>query len=387
MRTTLSEYCTGHDRPALLAEWDGEKNAPLTPENITYGSKRRVWWKCDRGHEWQAMVYTRTGAESGCPYCAGKKAYPGGNDLASQRPDLAKQWHPTKNRGRTPADVTVGSHYKAWWLCEKGHEWRAIVKSRAIGGTNCPICANRQLVPGENDLSVTHPDLARQWHPMKNGTLTPRDVLAGTRRKVWWRCEKGHEWQAAIYARASSGAGCPVCAGKLVIPGENDLASRFPELARQWHPTRNGNLTPDSVTPYSKKKVWWRCPLGHDYQASVGARTVNGSACPYCANRKVLPGFNDLATLEPKTAAQWHPTLNGGLTPSMVTAGSHRKVWWMCPSGHVWKAMIYARAGPQKSGCPVCAGKARPERMERYRLALADGAQRELWDKVSRTKQ
>ena len=72
MRTTLSEYCTGHDRPALLAEWDGEKNAPLTPENITYGSKRRVWWKCDRGHEWQAMVYTRTGAESGCPYCAGK---------------------------------------------------------------------------------------------------------------------------------------------------------------------------------------------------------------------------------------------------------------------------------------------------------------------------
>lgn len=387
MRTTLYDYCLERDRPELLAEWDEAKNAPLSPRDITYGSKRSVWWKCEKGHAWRAMVYTRTGAGSACPYCAGKKAWAGTNDLASQRPDLAKQWHPTKNRGRPPADVTVGSHYKAWWRCEKGHEWRAIVKSRAIGGTNCPICANRQLVPGENDLSVTHPDLARQWHPTKNGTLTPRDVLAGTRRKVWWRCEKGHEWQAAIYARASSGAGCPVCAGKLVLPGENDLAGLFPELARQWHPTRNGNLTPDSVTPYSNKKVWWRCPLGHDYQASVGARTVNGSACPYCANRKVLVGFNDLATLEPKTAAQWHPTLNGGLTPEMVTAGSHRKVWWMCPSGHVWKAIIYARAGPQKSGCPVCAGKAQPERMERYRLALADGAQRELWDKVSRTKQ
>lgn len=387
MRTTLYDYCLERDRPELLREWDEAKNAPLSPGDVTYGSRRSVWWKCENNHQWQAMVYTRTGAESGCPYCAGKKAYPGGNDLASQRPDLAKQWHPTKNRGRTPADVTVGSHYKAWWRCEKGHEWQAIVKSRAIGGTNCPICANRQLVPGENDLSVTHPDLAVQWHPTKNGTLTPRDVLAGTCRKVWWRCERGHEWQALISSRAGGGAGCPVCAGKTVLPGENDLASLFPELAAQWHPTRNGNLTPDSVTPYSNKKVWWRCPLGHEYQASVGARAVSGTGCPYCANRKVLPGFNDLATLEPKTAAQWHPTLNGGLTPAMVTAGSHRKVWWMCPSGHVWKAMIYARAGPQKNGCPVCAGKTRPDRMERYRLSLADGVQRELWDKVSRTEQ
>ena len=107
----------------------------------------------------------------------------------------------------------------------------------------------------------------------------------------------------------------------------------------------------------------------------MGPRTVNGSGCPYCAGRKALPGFNDLATLEPKVAAQWHPTLNGGLTPSMVTAGSHRKVWWACSAGHAWKAAVYARAGPQKNGCPVCAGKARPDRMERYRLTLADVAQ------------
>lgn len=372
MKTTLYDYCRTHDRPELLREWHPAKNAPLTPEGITYGSKRSVWWKCKKGHEWQTAVYTRA-AGSGYPYCAGKRAWPGENDLASQRPDLATQWHPTKNNGVTPADIPLGSHHMAWWVCEKGHEWKAIVKSRAIGGTGCPVCANRALLPGINDLATTHPELARQWHPAKNGSLTPHDVMAGTRRKVWWRCDRGHEWQAAVSSRAV-GTGCPVCAGKTAIPGENDLASLFPAIAAQWHPTRNGGLTPEKLTPYSNKKAWWLCPLGHEYTAAVAARITDRSGCPYCAGRKVLPGFNDLATLEPKVAAQWHPTLNGALTPEQVTTGSHKKVWWECPNGHIWKAVIYSRAGPgsRKCGCPVCAGRIQPERTERYRLAMAE---------------
>ena len=372
MKTTLYDYCRTHDRPELLREWHPAKNAPLTPEGITYGSKRSVWWKCKKGHEWQTAVYTRA-AGSGCPYCAGKRAWPGENDLASQRPDLATQWHPTKNNGVTPADIPLGSHHMAGWVCEKGHEWKAIVKSRAIGGTGCPVCANRALLPGINDLATTHPELARQWHPAKNGSLTPHDVMAGTRRKVWWRCDRGHEWQAAVSSRAV-GTGCPVCAGKTAIPGENDLASLFPAIAAQWHPTRNGGLTPEKLTPYSNKKAWWLCPLGHEYTAAVAARITDRSGCPYCAGRKVLPGFNDLATLEPKVAAQWHPTLNGALTPEQVTTGSHKKVWWECPNGHIWKAVIYSRAGPgsRKCGCPVCAGRIQPERTERYRLAMAE---------------
>ena len=99
---------------------------------------------------------------------------------------------------------------------------------------------------------------------------------------------------------------------------------------------------------------------------------MSGSGCPYCAGRKVLPGFNDLATLEPKIAAQWHPTLNGGLTPDGVTVGCHRKVWWQCQEGHVWKAAIYSRAGPQKCGCPICAGRVSKKRLVRYQAALAE---------------
>ncbi len=216
-------------------------------------------------------------------------------------------------------------------------------------------------------------DLLCQWHSTKNGMLTPSQITPGTTRKVWWRCEHGHEWRATVASR-TGGSGCPYCAGKAVIAGENDLATSYPELAAQWHTTNNLPLTPTAVTPYSNRKVWWRCEQGHEYQAAVSHRSKHGSGCPYCANRKVLFGFNDLATVEPNIAAQWHPTLNGALTPQMVTAGSRKRVWWECPSGHVWKAVVYSRATGRKCGCPVCAGSVRPRRSTQNRISTSEEA-------------
>ena len=273
---------------------------------------------------------------------------------------LLSQWHPTKNGDVTPKDISCGSKQKIWWRCEKGHEWQAAVKSRT-GGSGCPVCTHRVLVPGENDLAATHPAVAGQWHPTKNGDLTPRDVMAGTRRKVWWQCEKGHEWQATVGSRAQ-GAGCPVCAGKIILPGENDMASMYPEIAREWDREKNGELTPEAVSPYSNRRVWWKCPLGHEYRAPVSHRTMRKSGCPCCTGRKVLPGFNDLKTLEPDIAAQWYDELNAPLTPEMVIVGSRRKVWWQCADGHVWQSVVYSRTGPMKCGCPVCAGKVKKKR-------------------------
>ena len=358
MRESLGQYCRRTGQTALLGQWDREKNLPLTPETVSGGSSRKVWWRCGRGHTWQADPCSRTRRGTGCPYCAGKLPIPGESDLASRFPGLAAEWHPTKNAPLTPDQVVPGSHRPVWWVCEKGHQWRARINTRAAG-SGCPVCANRQIVPGENDLATTHPRLAEQWDGAANGALTPRDVGPGSHRKVWWRCEKEHSWRAAVFSRTDGGSGCPACAGKVVIPGENDLASLFPAVAGEWHPTENGGLRPDALSPYSNRKVWWLCPLGHAYQAVAAGRTMRGSGCPYCAGRKVLPGFNDLATAEPRVAAQWHPTLNGSLTPEAVTAGSRKKVWWVCPEGHVWKAAVYARAGSWKSGCPVCAGRVR----------------------------
>ena len=370
MRKTLYDYCMECGREDLLQQWHPTKNGELQPQDVSYGSQKKVWWVCEKDHEWQAAVYMRASGR-GCPYCAGRRACPGKNDLASQYPDVAAQWHPTKNGDVTPDQVLAGSHRKAWWICDHGHEWQAIVKSRTRG-TGCPVCSNRRLVVGENDLATTHPTLVKQWHPTKNGTLKPQDLMGGTRKKVWWQCEKGHEWQAAVASRASNGVGCPVCAGKKIIPGENDLASSFPDVAAQWHPTKNDALTPQQVSSFSNRKVWWLCERGHAYTASVSSRTTYHSGCPYCAGRKVMVGFNDLATVEPLVAAQWHPTKNGTLTPQMVTIGSHKKVWWQCPEGHVWKAVVHSRAGKRKCNCPVCAGKVKADREERYAAILAD---------------
>lgn len=203
-----------------------------------------------------------------------------------------------------------------------------------------------------------------QWHPTKNENLTPADVSFGSERKVWWRCEHDHEWQAPVYARAGANRsdGCPVCAGKVILPGVNDLASRFPDIASQWHPEKNGPLPPDRISPYSNRKVWWVCDLGHEFQTTVAHRTRMNSGYPTCAGRKVLPGFNDLASRHPDVAAQWHPALNGTLTPQMVTPGSHRRVWWVCGEGHIWQAVVHSRTSRQKCGCPICAGKMKPKK-------------------------
>ena len=205
-----------------------------------------------------------------------------------------------------------------------------------------------------------------------NGPLTEK-VSYGSKRKYWWRCEKGHRWEAAVMSRTGERTGCPYCAGRLPIPGENDLASANPRLAAEWNGERNGSLTPEQVTPYSNRRVWWRCPAGHEYQAAVSARASSGSGCPYCAGRKVLPGFNDLATVEPRIAAEWARELNGALTPEQVTAGSHKKVWWRCAEGHVWRAVVFSRARGNFCGCPVCAGRVKRRTKEFAYAAYTGG--------------
>jgi len=133
------------------------------------------------------------------------------------------------------------------------------------------------------------------------------------------------------------------------------------ELLEQWNTEKNEGLTPRAVTKGSQSVVWWKCSKGHEWKARVNAR-VQGTGCPICRNRKVKVGENDLATVHPEIAAQWHPELNGDLTPQMVTAGSHKKVWWQCSAGHAWESVIAFRTGKRKTGCPICAGKVKESR-------------------------
>lgn len=470
------------DNAQLMAEWNWEKNNELgfDPDTLTLGSHKNVWWKCGYGHEWQATISNRT-IGRGCPYCASKKVLKGFNDLQTVNPALAKEWNYEKDNGLTPEDVTPSSNRKVWWKCNKGHEWQASINSRNKGH-GCPYCSGLYVIKGKNDLQTVNPTLAKEWNCEKNNDLTPRDVLTNSEKKVWWKCQKGHEWQATITNR-NRGRRCPICnserqtsfpeyvivyyikkygldvihsykakgyeldiyipSRKIAIeydgyfwhknktdkdleknqkclqdgiklyrireglPSLNDSSIDYivqenqvdllktleeilskiigtnididikrdliaienlreytekhnsilfsnPKIANEWNYEKNGNLKPEHLSTNSNKKVWWKCGNGHEWQANIDSRT-RGNGCPYCSGRYTAKGENDLQTLNPVLAKEWNYEKNDGLSPEDVTPNSGKRVWWKCSKGHEWQAKIYHRNNG--SGCPYCSGR------------------------------
>ncbi len=463
-----------------MAEWNWERNTGFDPSQLTLGSGKNVWWKCSNGHEWQATVDRRSSGK-GCPYCSGRYAVKGENDLQTVNQDLAKEWNYERNNGLTPMDVLPNSNKKVWWKCSKGHEWQARINSRN-SENGCPFCTGRFTISGENDLQTVNPSLANEWNYKKNNGLTPNNVLPNSNKKVWWICGKGHEWQATISNR-NNGNGCPYCAGQYIIKGENDLQTVNPALANEWNYEKNNGLTPADVTPNSNKKVWWKCSKGHEWQATINNRN-RGNGCPVCDSerktsfpeyvlayylekydlgvvhsykgkgyeldiyipskriaieydgyywhksktkkdleknqkckkdgiklyriREGLPplkegsidyivqkdqknlskvlekilseiiGANIIVDLKsdtiaienlreftekersvllsnPEIAQEWNYERNGSLKPEHFAPNSNKKVWWKCGSGHEWQATIVNRNKGRK--CPYCSGK------------------------------
>lgn len=276
--------------PELIDEWHPTKNGDLTPFDISSGSHKKVWWQCSINpkHEWQTCVKYRSEG-SGCGYCSGKYTTED-NCLATNNPLLASEWHPTKNGKLTPLDVQPFSHSKVWWKCKNDpkHEWSSSVGSRSRGN-GCGYCCGK-IVSKENSLATINPLLASEWHPSKNGKVTPFDVTANSNKKIWWSCLKDpeHEWETTISSR-NKGNGCGYCSGRHVTK-ENSLLELNPQLASEWHPTKNGKLTPEEITSKSGKKVWWQCPdvKEHEWMSSVANRE-KGSGCPNCKPTTSIP--------------------------------------------------------------------------------------------------
>ena len=333
--------------PSLAIEWS-DKNLPLTPDRITYGSNKVVWWKGACGHEWQTSVKARSNGEN-CPICSGARVIEGINDLATLKPELADEWS-SKNDPLKPTMVTTGSHKKVIWQDKYGHEWTATVKSRALNGTGCPYCSHNKILVGFNDLASQRPQIASEWSE-RNYPLKPDMVTVFANRKVWWRCSKGHEWNTLISTR-SGGSGCPYCSGQLLLKGFNDFATTHPQLAQEWS-DRNLPLAPDMINEKSRRNVWWKCrECGYEWQSVVYAR-VKGTVCPVCADRAVMAGYNDLATTDAHLLSEWDYEKNKNISPNKISRHSMQSVWWKCSLGHSWKAKISERAIEGK-GCKVC---------------------------------
>lgn len=272
-------------------------------------------------------------------------------------PELVSFWHPTRNEGISPDAISFSSHRLVWWQCDRRatHVWEESLKvfTRPKKGGKCPYCDNRRVLLGENDLATTHPDLAAQWHPNKNGNLTPTNCTARSAQTVTWLGNCGHEWKSQVSVRALRSHGCPYCSGRWAMAGFNDLATTHPELIAEWHPTKN-TLSLHEVSRGSVKKVWWQCAVdpSHEWEATPNSRTNNKTGCPVCSGHKVLAGFSDFGTTHPHLLDEWHPTKNGDLLPTVISQAGRYKVWWICAAGHEWRAQISGRANGH--GCPRC---------------------------------
>lgn len=393
---------------------DGHKLSEYFPKSNQYAN-----WRCKRGHEWSARIDHRTDGQS-CPYCEGLKAIPEETSFAVRHPHMAKQWHPTKNHGRTPSEFAEFSHFEAVWVCPKGHEYPMTIYHRSRG-CGCSICSGKRVLAGYNDIQSQAPQLALEWDEERNGEispsmvalhsndryhwkcpvcghrwtsspnnrsrgtgcpackhccvdpnvnslavvnpklagefdlkfnypLTPRDVAGYDNRDYWWTCDEGHSWQASP-ANRNKGTGCPYCQHKKPIAGETDLGTKEPELAAQWHPTKNGGKEPSDYLPQSHESVWWQCEEGHEWKWPIDQR-VNGSDCPYCAERRPIPGKTDLASLEPELSKRLHPTKNGGKTAVDYFIDYTGRVWWECEQGHSFRASVRAMVAGWR--CRVC---------------------------------
>jgi hypothetical protein len=409
--------------PSLAEQWHPSKNGTLTPSDVTPGMGIKVWWKCPKGddHEWPASINNRSKG-AGCPICANQRVAIS-NSLGTVNPNLAKQWHKTKNGDLTPFDVLPSANIQIWWECahNPNHVWKAKLNNRA-NGKGCPYCAN-QKVSRERSLGTTHPELAEQWHPTRNGNLTPFDVVPGSISRVFWKCPRGddHEWEATVNHR-TGGTGCPICNPVWSIPELRiycEMKTFFPAIQHRaridgieldiyipelqigieydgvyWHLDKvEKDRTKNLALPSSVLLIRIReddLPLigSYDFNEKKRGMSVNtikkllsvilkvrrppkateDEIERYIAQqddwvasrlfdqlyteRKITKPEDSLAQKLPNLASEWHPTKNEPLRPENLTAGSGIRVWWLGKCGHEWQDTINHRS--RGRDCPKC---------------------------------
>ena len=260
--------------PELIVEWS-DRNLPLTPDSVTFGSNKKVWWKGTCGHEWETSVKARSNGEK-CPICSGARVVTGINDLSTLKPKLASEWS-EKNEIK-PTEVSIGSHKKVIWQCKLGHEWTATVKSRTINGTGCPYCSHNKVLAGFNDLATVFPDVAAEWSDRNE--KKPTEVTAFANSKIWWKCKTcGYEWNTLISTRSYIDAGIiPKYAG--CVNGVQWFRERGQWADGSYEPSPGTIIffdwEGDGVTDHTG--IVQKCENGTIY-------TVEGNSCDTCRTK------------------------------------------------------------------------------------------------------
>ncbi len=356
-------YCSGHrlligfnDFETVCHEnvklWDYSKNGTALPRDFYYNSKQRVFWKCDKGHQWEAAI--KDVSKSGqCPYCIGKKVWKGFNDFEAMCSDKVKLWDYEKNGDLHPDELFYHSGIRAWWKCGEGHNWQATIRNIAEGG-KCPYCSGIKVIQGKTDLLTLHPDVCEKWDYELN-PKQPSEFFSKSKEIVHWRCKNGHRWTSRIYSVVNNNTQCPVCSRRRLQKGVNDLATLGDkELLEEWDYELN-DISPDQITAHNgKKECCWICrKCGGRWKATVHKRFDRRYGCPFCSGKKVITGKTDLATLCPEIVEWWSE--DNSKRPEECAKYSSFNAIWKCPNcKETFKREVRKHVSIMR--CPFCVG-------------------------------
>lgn len=404
------------NRPDLVEEWDYEKNLNIKPNEITCGSKKKVWWKCKNGHEWESTIYNRNNG-SNCIYCAGQKAIEGENDLITTNPELLEEWDYEKNGDLKPSDFKSGSNKKVWWKCELGHSWKTSINHR-FNGTGCPKCYTeygtsfpeqaicyylskivevenrKKLFEQEVDIYLPEYKLGLEYdgsffHNNEKSKLKEgkKDKILGengiqlfrikeSQKEVFDKdnkiiyCVIDNDYKYLKKVISYIGELINVDIGNVDIKEDrlkiykqyvnfvkvNNFTKKYPQLIDEWDYDKNQGLSPEYFSAGSNKKVWWKCNKCNSLYESTINHKIEGNGCPYCSGKKVNE-TNCLMKKHPELSKYWDYEKND-ITPDKIYFRSRKKIWWSCSKcNKTFEAAICTRIKSKHYACKECMHK------------------------------
>ncbi len=417
----------------LLNEWDFLRNT-IDISCVSANSSQKVWWICPAGHNYQSRIdnrfygrncpicskESRTSFPEQALFYYIKQAFPDAINSYSTT-EISEidifipsknigfeydgiRWHSSERKQKMDSrkdSITRNYGIELYRIKENYENESTSLQNNIInfcikhGYKNLPdviriivnilgikdfcfdIEADRSKIYAQyieslkrGNLAIKYPELIKSWNYEKNEGLRPENFSAASDKIVWWKCINGHEWQVAISERTLRHYGCPYCSGRRCLPGFNDLYTVAPELMKEWNYDKNQEISPKEITRCYRGKVWWKCDLGHEWQAAVYSRFLDHVGCPYCKNRKIITGFNDFATLKPELIKEWDHTKNKQIDPTKIGAGDSSKVWWKCTKGHEWQNTVVHRSNGQS--CPFCNMKKVIQLIDNKEIAVFD---------------
>lgn len=373
---------TVKENESLIKIWNTSRNDSigLFPDAVTCGSKREAWWICQNGHEYQMPIVKKIRNPNSCPICSGHRTASGINDFATLYPEIASEWHPTKNRDLKPENFSKKNGTKVWWMCSFGHEWQATIHDRVGDRTGCPECNKRRVTSFPEQailfyVKQLYPDAINKYKDIFDNSMELDIYIPSIKCGIefdgahWHKTENEHSREHKKYEICKKYGILLLRIKERTEEHWDDVADHIWYIDDRKH-FRNQNLEQIiSALLYSidrNDNLWHR----KNRNSYVNMISVNLDRDFARINSYLSEISNSLAAKRPDLVADWDYEANYPLTPEMFTTGSNDYANWKCSKcGHRWRTTINQRGRKQGSGCPVCSLEIRGKEFSKNYLA------------------